>query len=176
MRVALRHLNSAQQLVLLASGELDLALVHGRPSGTAFQARRVFEQPYALVVPRQSPLARRPLRPSLIAGEPFIAVRSSKEERARWLGQLEGARISVEVADWSSAIALVDAGMGIALVPMSQRATAAPTVCFRQVPWLALKSELWVVQRTATTPLIEELADEVLRQHVQKRDRVRKWK
>ncbi|HEY0253860.1 MAG TPA: LysR substrate-binding domain-containing protein, partial [Kofleriaceae bacterium] len=101
------------------------------------------------------------LTPALLGEAPWIAVRASDHVRDRWLMACAAAgfvpQIAVEVGDYASAIALVDAGVGIALLPESQRAGPPNEVVFRQLPWLAMRSELWAVTRPNPAPLVGEL-------------------
>jgi DNA-binding transcriptional LysR family regulator len=64
----------------------------------------------------------------------------------------------VDVADYVSALALVDAGMGVAMLPASLRALAPPGVMFRPLRAVRMISALWAVTRSHPSPHASELA------------------
>ncbi|HET9622325.1 MAG TPA: LysR substrate-binding domain-containing protein [Kofleriaceae bacterium] len=162
VRIALRQASSREQLGALRAGELDLAVVHRPPRTTDLAVHRLLEQPYVLAVPRDSPLARRPLRAARLDGQVWIAVQAGEADRDRWAAAWGAAGLRpdevVQVVEWSSALALVDAGVGVALVPASYAATAPAHVVIRRVPWLAMASPLCLVRRrTAAGPLVDDV-------------------
>jgi DNA-binding transcriptional LysR family regulator len=167
VRIALRQTNSRDQLTALRAGEIDLALVHRPPRTTDFDVRRLLEQPYMLAVPRDSPLARGTIRAARLDNQPWIVVLSGDADRDRWAAAWDAAGFRpsevVHVVEWSSALALVGAGMGIALVPASYAAGAPDHVTIRPVPWLAMSSPLHLARRrTAISPLIDDVAGWIL--------------
>lgn len=159
LQIDLRHANSDAQIALLRAGELDVALVQAVPKGARdLQASLVIRQPYRLAVLRSGPLARRALTARLLAGASWIGVRTSE----RWLEACAVAgfvpRVIVEVSDYASALALVDAGMGVAMLPASQRALAPPGVLFRPLRLVRMISALWAVTGSHPSPHASELA------------------
>ncbi|HEY3801164.1 MAG TPA: LysR substrate-binding domain-containing protein [Kofleriaceae bacterium] len=159
--IELRHATSEVQVALVRAGELDVALIHARPAGRDLRATRVLEQPYRLAVARTSPLAKKPLAPRVLGEVPWIAIRASERARARWLDACAAAgfvpQVAVEVADYASALALVDAGLGVAAMPASQAAFAPRGVVMRALDRLDLSSELWAVRAAHPAALAEEL-------------------
>jgi DNA-binding transcriptional LysR family regulator len=163
VRIVLRQLASSTQLAQLRAGELDLALVHGGPRVPDLALRPVFEQPYVLAVPRPGPLARGAIRPAKLDGRPWIVVASADDERDRWAAAWGAAgftpEVTVRVVEWASALALVDAGVGLALIPRSYAAAAPRHVAIRELPWLRLTSRLSLaVRRSAGSRLTGEVA------------------
>lgn len=150
VQVRLRQAGSVEQVARLRAGELDLALVHRAPAGADLASVLLAEQPYVLATPRRSPLARGPVRAKQLDGQPWIAV-ASDAYRERWAAAWDGAGFApdvvVHVVEWGSALALVDAGLGLAIVPASYAAGAPRGVALRRLPWLKLLSKLWLVRR-----------------------------
>jgi DNA-binding transcriptional LysR family regulator len=67
--------------------------------------------------------------------------------------------VTVRVVEWTSALALVDAGIGLALVPRSYAATPPRHVAIRELPWLKLTSRLSLaVRRSAGSKLTGDVA------------------
>jgi len=164
VRIVLRQLPSREQLASLRAGELDLALVHRSPRAPDLDDHPLQEQPYVLAVPRPGPLVRRPIRASQLDGQPWIAVMSGEPDPARWAAAWEAAgfapNVVVHVVDWASALALVDAGVGHALVPASYATSPPSNVAIRRVPWLRMTSRLSLVRRRRGT---SQLTDDVAR-------------
>jgi DNA-binding transcriptional LysR family regulator len=163
VRIVLRQLSSNDQLTALRAGELDLALVHRRPQAPDLHEQRVLEQPYVLAVPRPGPLVRGVIRATRLDGQPWIAVVSGDSDRDRWGAAWSAAGFSpdvvVQVVEWASALTLVDAGMGITAIPESYAAVRRPGVAIRRLPWLRMKSQLFMVRRrSASSPLADDVA------------------
>ena len=152
VRIVLRQLSSKLQVAQLRAGELDLALVHREARAADLDDRRLIEQPYVLAVPRSGALARGRIHAAQLDGQPWIVV-SGDADPDRWTAAWAAAGCSpevvVHVVEWASALALVDAGVGLALVPESSSAAAPPGVALRRLPWLRLTSRLSLVRRRA---------------------------
>jgi DNA-binding transcriptional LysR family regulator len=117
-------------LQLVERGELDLTFVMLPVGEGPFAAAELMEDPHVLVVPADSPLARRKRPPSLreVAGLPLIGFRQCRslhqvENRFRDAG-LEP-RIVFRSDDNGTIQGLVAAGLGAALVPLLAVETGA---------------------------------------------------
>jgi len=167
LQIDLRNANSESQLALLRAGELDVALVQAAPPARELCSQLVLEQPHQLAVPRSAPFARRALTPGVLGAQSWIGIGTSERARERWLSHCARAgfvpHVVVEVGDYASALALVDAGMGVALVPASERARAPAHVLFRTLDWFQMSASLWVVTRLHASALVEELARQLAR-------------
>jgi DNA-binding transcriptional LysR family regulator len=144
------------------AGELDVGLVQRTIGAADLQEDPLLAQPYVLAVPRSSPLARGRARPAQLDEQPWIIVSSGDDDRDRWTAAYGAAgftpRIVVEVRDWASALALVEAELGLALVPDAYRKSVPPGVSVRPLPWLRLQARLAVIRRrSGTTPLVDEI-------------------
>lgn len=159
--IALRQASSTEQLAQLAAGTLDLALVHRVPLTGPFEHQRLLEQPYSLAVPRPGPLARGPIHARQLDGQPWIAVVGDADRErlaAAWARAGFTPTVVVHVVDWGSALALVDAGVGLALVPASYASSQPSGVALRSLPWLDLSSRLSLVRRSGRAPLVDDVA------------------
>jgi DNA-binding transcriptional LysR family regulator len=161
LQLELRHQGTETQLAAVHAGQLDVAFVHRSASVRGLLPTRVLEQPYRLAVAKGSRLARGPLTPDALGVAPWIAIRAGDAIRDRWIVACVSAgfvpKVAVEVADFASAIALVDAGAGVALLPASQRPGPQHEVVCREVPWLQMRSELWAVTRAIPSPIAADL-------------------
>jgi DNA-binding transcriptional LysR family regulator len=161
VRIALRQLASRDQIVALRAGELDIALVHRPPRTPELEVRPLLAQPYVLAVPRQSPLARGPIRPPRLDDQPWIVVLAGEADRDRWVAAWGAAgfrpNVVVQVVEWGSALALVGAGVGATFVPASYAAAPPAHVTIRPVPWLAMSSPLCLVRRRTPAALTDDV-------------------
>jgi DNA-binding transcriptional LysR family regulator len=139
--LVLRELVSADQLAALGAGDVDLGLLRPPIRGSGFHWRRVHEEPMVLATPRAHPLAD-PTRPAglEVLGEEPVVMFSPVE--ARYFHELvSGAaeahgvvmRPAQYVTQVHTMLALVEAGLGIALVPESASATAPDGVALRPI-------------------------------------------
>jgi molybdate transport repressor ModE-like protein len=114
--------NDDRLLALLEAGEIDLTFtVLPLPDGP-FEGIELIEDPYVLVLPTDSPLARRKEAPTLaeigelpLIGFPFCRGSMHGEDRLRAAG-LEP-NVVFRSDDNGTLVGLVAAGVGVALVP-----------------------------------------------------------
>ena len=152
--LVLEEMNSSEQSRGVLAGTLDLGFVRRPPptdrrlAGTA-----VRREPIVVAVPRDHALAAaRAIRLRELALEPFVIFPA--RPRPSWadvaLDLCRGAgfepRVVQEAVEMVSALSLVAAGIGIALVPGAVRAVRRPGVVFRPLtpaPW----SEVMLIRR-----------------------------
>jgi len=152
--LALEEMSSSEQSRALAAGTLDLGLVRRPPPIEPGLAGTVVRrEPTVLAVPRDHALAApRRLRLRALTHEPLIVFparpRPSWADVAIDLCRRAGfePRISHEALEMASALSLVAAGIGVALVPASIRAVRRPGVVFRPIA-PAPTSEILLVRR-----------------------------
>jgi DNA-binding transcriptional LysR family regulator len=117
----------AQQDFVPLTGEYDIVVGH-RPDrgyswgGTRTHVSNLLREPLDVALPVNHPLAaRRTLRPTDLAGQPWIAVREPFPvfDVLRTIGERSGAPLHIvhQINDFTVTAALVAAGHGIALVP-----------------------------------------------------------
>ena len=136
---SLRNILTAEQVQMLETGSLDIGFLRlpigGHP---ALDVVTVHREPFVLVVPSSHKLAKRKrLRLSEVSGENFVMFERPYTPGSHDLifGILRDARIvpnvSQTAADLSTVISLVDAQMGIAILPASavQDSVASVIAC-----------------------------------------------
>lgn len=106
----------------LASGELDLALLHLPVRRPGLTVRKLWQEDYLLAVPKPHRLAsmKRPLALSEITSEPLIVVAgapSTKALEAACVEQGVVPKIVLEADNLESVRRMVERGLGIAMVP-----------------------------------------------------------
>jgi DNA-binding transcriptional LysR family regulator len=167
VRLELRNHESASQIELLRRGELDLALVHAAPRAPDLVCELLVDEPYLLAVPRTHALARprrgHRLAPGDLEGAPWVTLARGQHPAAhdRLLAACGRAgfvpEIRAEVSDHATLLAMVEAGLGLALLPGSARpARAAAHVVFHRLPWFRARSRVELVRRKsgASTPAL----------------------
>jgi DNA-binding transcriptional LysR family regulator len=124
---SLRAITTADQVQMLEMGSLDVGFLR-LPIGehSALEAVTVHREPFAIVVPAAHKLAKRKrVRLSEVSGEDFLMYERAYAPGFHDLifGMLRDARIvpnvSQTAAEISTLISLVDAHMGIAILPAS---------------------------------------------------------
>ncbi len=128
LRLTLRDLESNESLEALALGEIDLAIVDeyaaGAPrpeAGAALVQHTIVSDPLFLALPRGHALADRPVTLSELADEYWIMDTETSHFFQMALEALRANGVEPHIRshckDFSVIIALVEAGVGIALLP-----------------------------------------------------------
>ncbi|HEU4538254.1 MAG TPA: LysR substrate-binding domain-containing protein [Polyangiaceae bacterium] len=122
VRLTVREAFSSVLEGLVANGELDLAVVHYPPHRAELAARRLWSEDYLLAVPPRHRLAgtRRRVALEEILGEPLVVIPGTNVMHA--VASLAAAQgrapvIALETDNLDSVRRMVDAGLGLALVP-----------------------------------------------------------
>lgn len=118
---------TVDQLDAIFAGDLDLGFVRGTPNSTILMSKRVYSEPMVAAVPVGHPLTSSGSPPTL-ADLAAYGVITYTPESARYYHELtialfHGAGLYPEyiqyVSQVSSQLVLVEAGLGIAIVPQS---------------------------------------------------------
>ena len=138
VQVVLREMQTADQLEAIGGDRIDLGVV--RPfAPRAFAASvPMFREPFVLAIPAGHPLATQEALPvAALEGQPFIEFCPSA---SRYLYEVVAGRLRTEgvapetvqtLSHTHSILALVDAGLGVALVPQSAHRLGYAGVRFR---------------------------------------------
>jgi DNA-binding transcriptional LysR family regulator len=127
VELRLRELSSAAQAAALADGSIDVGFLRGAVAhGTDLISELIFREEFMTVLPPGHPLAERPQLPlGELAGEPFVhfprAVAPTLFDQIAAACQRAGFRPRVvqEAQEWLTILGLVEAGLGVSLVPAS---------------------------------------------------------
>ncbi len=170
---SLWHAPSEAQIAALLRKELDIALVRPPVADTRLDARCLFAEPHVLAAPAQHPLAsRRSVNVRHLHGEMLAmfdrrAGRYAHDLMVGWMGRnnVVPARTH-DVVQHQAMMALVSAGIALALVPASVSLQPVNGVVFRrftgpQPPPI----ELWMaLRKDASNPMAARFA-EILAHH-----------
>lgn len=129
--VKLREESSPGLAKALRESEVDLAIMDEAGLGTGIQAETLFSEPLLIALPPRHKLAtRKKLALSALAGEPFILMKSGHGFRKIVIDALARAGVEPRVVHESGEIetvqALVEAGLGLSLVPRMVRKSHGP--------------------------------------------------
>jgi DNA-binding transcriptional LysR family regulator len=169
----LRSMRSTVQMEAVESGRVDLGFV-GRPAASsAIESVLVSEEPLVLAVPGGHPLARkRTIAPCDLDGARWILLGHSisPESRARFIAGCAKAgfapQIVQEVTEPNTLLGLVESGFGVGVAGSSSRSCAPRSVKFHALPWLPLKSRMYMIRPTqGRQPLAERFAAYVPKMH-----------
>lgn len=137
----------------LISGQLDFGLARSSGRHSELQSQRVVIEPFVLAVPRNHALARAE-RPALadLDGENYVAYST---DRGGFIREMQVAvlanegiapRFVLEVSQTHTVLALVNRGIGVALVPSSAQAMRMDNLVFRSIELPdRLRSELFLI-------------------------------
>jgi DNA-binding transcriptional LysR family regulator len=131
IRLELKEESSPVLARLLRDNEVDLAIVDEAGLGPGLASELLFQEPLLLAVPPRHKLAqRKSLALSQLKGEPLILMKSGHGFRKIVLDALAKAGVEPTVVHESGEIetvqALVEAGLGCALVPAMVRKSKGP--------------------------------------------------
>jgi DNA-binding transcriptional LysR family regulator len=165
----LRELPTGPQLELLRTGRLDIGLVREPPADPALRFLTVLREPLVLAVSREHRLARRHrVRLAEVAREPFVLFPAENAPglHAQVLELCAAAGVSPNVVQESrelyTTVSLVDAGLGVSIVPASVRALGFEGVRFLTIASLGAITRIdaaWPSE--ATNPVIPVFLDVV---------------
>jgi DNA-binding transcriptional LysR family regulator len=158
---------------LLHSGRVDLAWITLSQPLPGVQQRPVTQLPWLLVVHRDDPLAaRQSLDPRDLATIRYIAHPGNSASRQRLEEDFNRLGISppapIGVADWDTALLLVELGIGHAILPALPGLAAPPGSPIRTVPIPALNPLTvgWAARQwNVLSPLATEFAELVASNH-----------
>lgn len=180
VRVELRALASEAQAGAVLRGDLDVGLVHRAPADADFVCKHLFEEPFVLALPARHRLAPfDSIRPKDLGPEPWIGLSRARYpaayarfvELSRRVGFVPDVRH--ETGDRATALALVESGLGVALLPASARRVAPPGVVFRDVPWLRLNSRVSLIHRAMPSAAAKHFAEIALAEVKREKRRAR---
>lgn len=171
VEIVLEEMVSVQQLRALADKAVDLAFVRPLPSDTDLLYHRVVREPMRLAVPAAHPLARkRRIAMADVAGLPLIMY-SEKEGRylhdkikALFAATSMQPRYVHHMGQTHAILALVQAGIGIAIVPESAKHLRLEQVEFRNLWREDVVAEIYLAwRRIERNPAQQRLRELIIR-------------
>lgn len=138
VRVVLREMQTADQIEAIGADRIELGVVRPFAPRSFTESSGLFCEPFMLAIPSGHPLASRDSLPfAALEGQPFIEFCPSE---SRYLYELVAGRLRAEgvapetvqtLSHTHSILSLVDAGVGLALVPRSAVRLGYAGVVFR---------------------------------------------
>lgn len=140
VKIVLSEMNTYQQHEALRARRVDLAIVRAPLLEPGYATECLVREPFVLAVPCDHPLARQtPLSINDLDAQPFLMYAHSAYPPFNELltGRLRSARVSPQYVQWLGSsltiLALVNAGMGLALVPRCASSVVFKNVVFREI-------------------------------------------
>ena len=138
IHVLLREMQTADQIEAIGADRIDLAIVRPFAPRSFTDSAVLVREPFVLAMPASHPLAEAASLPlAALQGQPFIEFCPSE---SRYLYEVVVGRLRTEgvapqtvqtLSHTHSILSLVDAGIGVALVPQSSMRLGYPEVVFR---------------------------------------------
>jgi DNA-binding transcriptional LysR family regulator len=166
VEIELHNCTSRVQLQMLLRREIDLGMAHWPASNRKVRSECVMRHSFRLAVPGKHPLlALAEIRPADLAGVPWVVIERKYDPTARdrllAACAQAGFRLNIdhETSDLPMTLSYVAAGLGVALVQDGVPNPHPGLIEMRQLPWLALELQLFMLQRREPpTPQIRDLA------------------
>ncbi len=140
--------------VALSTGELDLVIVRGPFRHDGVTVEQLLREPFMLALPARHPRARQKVVAlASLASEPFILFPRHSAPglhdtiTSMCLGAGFSPLIHQEASSWPSVVGMVEAGLGITIVPKSAQALRPQGVVFRELSGASAWAELAVAFR-----------------------------
>ena len=159
---------SEMQVRRVLSGDLDVGLVHRAVPHADLVCTHLFDDPFVLALPVRHRLTKlEAIRADDLRREPWIGlsqtIHPTAHLRFAQLAQRAGfvPEVRYETGDRATVLALVEAGLGIALLPSSARRVATNGVAFRELPWPGITTGIHLIRRrepSAAATLFADLA------------------
>lgn len=151
----LMAMRSGEQAEALERSLIDIAFVYNPPEPNPVLARRLLtREPFVLALADDHPLAaRRRIMPRHLDGMPWIALPKALNPaaRERFLAACAASGftpdIQFEVAQVSTTLGLVSAGLGAAVMQASMQRMNPPGIVFKSIGWLPIAVETHVLWR-----------------------------
>lgn len=152
VHIALYNMHSAEQLEGLRQRSLDIALLcePPPPDDPDLECAQVLSDPMLLALPESHPLAiLSDLTPPDLADQEWIAVMHKESSLKHDVFFAACARagftpnVRMEATEPLTALGLVAANLGMAMIQSSLRHHAPAGVVLREVPWFTYRTPLW---------------------------------
>ena len=150
----------------VASGEADFAFGFAGAADAALQFEPLWRDPYVLAVPRNHGLAaRRSLKLADVAGEPWVSVARTSRNRqvvdAYFAGSGGAPQAWLEVAHIATLLAMVEAGLGVGIVPSMAVPPAHRSIVALRLADVDLSREIGLLtpQGRKLTPVAQRFYD-----------------
>ncbi|SFN96417.1 transcriptional regulator, LysR family [Pseudomonas sp. NFACC24-1] len=155
VKIVLAEMNTYQQHEALRARRIDLGIVRSPLLETGYATECLVREPFVLAVPAGHPLASAEvISVQDLDGQPFLMYSHAAYPPFNELltGMLRSARVAPQFVQWLGSsltiLALVNAGMGLALVPRCATSVVFKQVVFREIDLgEGVQSELHLVWR-----------------------------
>lgn len=156
VKISLSEMNTHQQHEALRTRRIDLGIVRQPLLQAGYENECLVREPFVLAIPRQHPLAAvGQVGVRDLDGAPFLMYSHAAYPPFNELltGMFRSAGVAPEYVQWLGSsltiLALVNAGMGLALVPRCATNVVFKDVCFREIDLgEGIQSELHLTWRS----------------------------
>ncbi len=156
VKISLEEMNTYQQHEAMRARRIDLGIVRSPLMQPGFATECLVREPFLLAVPSSHPLASADsVTVSDLDGEPFLMYSHAAYPPFNELltGMFRSARVAPQYVQWLGSsltiLALVNAGMGLALVPRCAASVVFKGVTFREIDLgEGVQSELHLIWRS----------------------------
>lgn len=170
VRLFLRELSTAEQQKALDNGTIEVGFLREPIDDETLSREIILREPFVVVLPPQHPLTKRPeIDLAEVAGEPFVHF--PREVAPTLYDQVIGIcrdvgfmpLVAQEASEWLTIVGLVEAGLGVSLVPSSFRRLGWGDVQYRPLKKVrTLTSVALCYKAKSLSPPAEQFVDLVV--------------
>lgn len=167
VKLTLREMMTYEQIEGLLAGSIEIGIFRLPRRNAQLPMRKVWSEPFVLALPRSHPLAARDrLDPEDLNGQDFIGFST---ERGGFLFEVVQGYLNARgirpntlwaVSQSHTVMSLINEGLGIGIVPRSNRMICGPDMVMRDIAFPAdFRSDLYMALGPAETPpLVAQVA------------------
>ena len=156
VQVEVRALASEKQVQALLRGDIGVGLVHRVTDHPGVVSENLFDEPFILALPSRHRLtALGAIRPKDLVGEVWVGLSRALHPAAyasfARIGRAAGfvPEVRHETGDRATALALVESGLGIALLPDERAPRSHSRRHLPRSPWLTISTGVALIRRPA---------------------------
>lgn len=166
VRLALHDIEPPAGYGMVTAGDLDLLITHAYPDtrpppATRLRREHLMTDPLRVVLPAGHPVGAGPLKLADLAGQEWISGAPGVANRVALEAAADRAgvtlRIAYETTDYAVTLALIQAGIGAALVPETSLRDATTGDCVIRDLAEPLRREILVVHRPRPRPVVADM-------------------
>lgn len=140
VELQLKELVTAEQMCALKDGALDLGFLRDGDPDSAVTIEPLVSERFVAILPKQHPLAAKTsLRPADLREEPFVFYARKMGPLAfdRMIACCEAdgfrPRIVQDTPQWTTAVRLIAAGLGVSIAPACVASLAMPNIVYKRL-------------------------------------------
>ena len=163
IKVLLKEMNSSEQTQALKQEQINIGFVHSLNSEPDIVYRLLMSEDFVCCLPKSHPLASEPVIDlALLENENFVlfprSVAPHYHDKITSICVNAGFSpyIAHEIHNWLTIVEVVEAGLGIALVPQSMQNLRKENTCFIKINDNSIRSETYCIWNSNDSSILQQ--------------------